>query len=376
VVFQFAVSTVLIVCTLVVFKQLSLFRNKNLGLDKENVLVIANSNRLGNDQLIFTQSVRQLKGITEASQSTGSPSEFNFADIYQTVDKDSNNTTPTEVNLSSYLTDEQFIPTLGISMAMGRNFSKDFFDSASVILNETAVRQLGWTNPIGKRLKYPGSNVTDQTFEVIGVTKDFNIGSLQTAMTPFALFHNRSQAYSLGREYILVKVAPGELDKTIARLESEWRKFVPAEPFDYHFLDSAYDALYRSEQRMGNLFSIFTALSIFVACLGLFGLSAYTAERRMKEIGVRKVLGASVHGLVALLSKDFLKLVFIATLIAFPVAYYFMDKWLENFAYRIDISWWIFGLAALLAAFIALFTMSFQAIRAALANPVNSLKTE
>ena len=180
----------------------------------------------------------------------------------------------------------------------------------------------------------------------------------------------------MGSSYVSVRVKPGNISENLNQLESKWKNFAPNTPFDYSFLDNEFDALYRSEKRMGTVFGIFTILSIFVACLGLFGLAAYTAERRTKEIGVRKVLGASVQNLVALLSKDFIKLVVVATVIAFPIAWWSMNKWLEDFAYRITIGWWMFMLAGVIALLIALFTVSFQAIKASVANPVKSLRTE
>jgi len=232
---------------------------------------------------------------------------------------------------------------------------------------------IGWKDPVGKYLAYPGN---DQRFKVIAVVKDFNIESLRNIIAPFALFHISSQTYGPNADYISVRLQPGNMNDYLHELESNWKNFAPATPFDYSFLDEEFDALYRSEQRMGTVFSIFTFLSIFVACLGLFGLSVYTAERRTKEIGVRKVLGASVQSIVTLLSKDFLKLVFISAIVAFPLAWLAMNKWLEDFAYRIAIEWTVFVFAAFAALLIALLTISFQAIKAAIANPVKSLRTE
>ena len=373
VVFQFTISTILIIGTLVVFKQLNFFRNTNMGLDKENVLVIANSNRLGNSEESFRQTISQLPGVSNASIANSIPTGNLFGDSY-IPDQNGEQDVVKDVNLASFMIDYDFIPTLKIQVLKGRNFSRDFSDSLSVILNEEAAKQIGWKDPVGKRIQYPGGN--NEWYTVIGIAKDFNVQSLQTALIPFALFHASSKSYDLGSSFLMVRINPGEINNIVSKIESNWKAFVPGEPFDYNFLDASFEALYRSEQRMGSIFGIFTALSLFIACLGLFGLSAYIAERRIKEIGVRKVLGASVGGVVTLLSKDFLKLTLVATLIAFPVAWWWMNKWLEDFAYRININWTVFIIAGFCTLLIALLTVSFQAIKAALTNPVKSLRTE
>jgi putative ABC transport system permease protein len=212
---------------------------------------------------------------------------------------------------------------------------------------------------------------------VIGVVKDFNVQSIRNTVAPFALFHNSSKTYGLGTSYIVVKTTDGKnLPNTLQQLEAKWKAFAPIVPFEYSFLDKNFEALYDSEKRLGEVFSIFTFLSIIVGCLGLFGLSIYTAERRTKEIGIRKVLGASVQNLIGLLSKEFIRLVIIAIIVAFPIGWWAMNGWLKDFAYQVKISWWVFALAGLGAMLIALLTVSFQAIKSALANPVKSLRTE
>jgi putative ABC transport system permease protein len=373
VVFQFIISTIMIVGTLVVLKQLRFFRNTDLGFNKENVLVISSTNRLGQSEESFRQAIRQMPGIVNAGITTSIPSGSAFGDSYVPQPEESQGAS-NEINLNSFMVDESFVPTLNIRVLKGRNFSREFSDSASVILNEEAVKQIGWKDPIGKWLDYPGGD--NVRFKVIGVVKNFNIESLQAAILPFALFHTSSKTYDAGVSNIVAKVQTPDLPHVIDQVESKWKSFVSAEPFDYNFLDAEFDAQYRSEKRLGSIFSIFAGLSIFIACLGLFGLSAFMAERRTKEIGVRKVLGASVQNVVLLLSKDFLKLTIVAVFIAFPVAWYFMNKWLEDFAYRVNITWTIFLVAGLSTLLITVITISFQAINAAVANPVKSLRTE
>jgi putative ABC transport system permease protein len=233
---------------------------------------------------------------------------------------------------------------------------------------------MGWKDAIGQYMIYPGNE--NQRFQIIGIVKDFNFESLRSTITPFALFHPSSKTYGLGTSYMMVRIKPGKTLEALETINAKWKSFAPATPFDHSFLDEEFESLYRADAKMGQVFGLFTLLSIFVACLGLFGLSAYTAERRIKEIGLRKVLGASVHGLAGLLSRDFLKLVLVAVCIAFPIAWMTMDNWLQVFAYRIKIEWWVFALAGIGALAIALVTVSFQAIKAAMGNPVNSLRTE
>ena len=374
VIFQFTISTILIICTVIVFKQLQYTQTKDLGLNKENVLVIANTNRLGNSEKTFRDELLKTHEIADAAISTSIPTGYEFTDGYVPEPSGKKERLPKNISLTSFIVDENFIPTLQIKMLEGRNFSREFSDSASVILNEAAVKQIGWKEPLGQYMQYPGGD--NQRFRVIGIVKDFNIESLRSTVVPFALFHTSSKTYDMGNSYISARVKAGKISAAINKLQKQWKSFAPDTPFEYSFLDEEFGALYRSEQRMSVVFSLFTALSIFVACLGLFGLAAYTAERRRKEIGIRKVLGASVQSVVAMLSGEFVKMVLIATLIAFPVAWWAMTKWLEDFAYRINISWWMFVIAGITAVVIALITVSFQAIKAAVANPVKSLRTE
>jgi putative ABC transport system permease protein len=373
VVFQFTISIALIVCTVIVFEQLKYTQSKDLGLNKENVLIIANTKRLGNVEETFRQELTKLNGVINASASTGIPTKNGFEDTYKPEETGTDKPLRKEIDLSSFMVDGDFIPTLSMQLLQGRNFSKAFNDSPSVIINETAAKQIGWKDAVGKYLAYPGN---DQRFKVIGVVKDFNFLSLHDLVQPFALFNAASKTYHTNSSFISVRLQPGNINKYLSGIEDKWKSFAPDIPFDYSFMDEEFDALYRSEHRMGAVFSVFTCLSIFVACLGLFGLSVFTAECRKKEISVRKVLGASAPGIVQMLSKDFIKLVAIAFVLAAPLAWWAMNNWLQSFAYRINISWWVFALAGLGAVFIALIAVGFQAIKAAIANPVESLRTE
>jgi putative ABC transport system permease protein len=373
VVLQFGVSIALIICTLIVFKQLKYTQEKNLGLNKENVVVLSYTKRLGNQEGAFRQELVKQRYVIDASISSSIPTKGNFGDDYAPEQTETDSPLIKSLGLSSFMIDDDFIPTLGMQVLQGRGFSREFSDSASVILNETAAEMIGWKNATGKYLDYPGNS---QRFKVIGVVKDFNVTSFRESIEPFALFHTSSNTYNLKTSYISVRLAAGDVNDHLRRMEKVWKSFAPDTPFDYTFLDNDFNALYRSEQRMGAVFGIFTFLSIFVACLGLFGLSVFTAERRKKEIGVRKVLGASIQGIVALLSIDFLRLVLLSAVIAFPIAWLSMHQWLKDFAYRAPVGWSVFLVAGSSAVIIALLTIGFQAIKAAVANPANSLRTE
>ena len=373
VVFQFTISTALIVCTIIVYQQLQYTRNVNLGFTKENTIIISNSNRLGNNEQLFKEEITQYPEIESSCIASSIPTKNWFGDLYQ-PEADGEQQVAKDVMLASFLADEHFVPTLKMQIVKGRNFSKVFNDSSSVIINETAARDLGWNDPIGKFMTYPGNG--NQRFQVVGVVKDFNFESLRNVILPFALFHKTSNTYNVGTSYIVARIKPGQTQMVLDKLSNKWKTFSADTPFDYSFLDEEFNSLYKSDAKTGSVFGLFTALSIFVACLGLFGLAAFTAERRIKEIGVRKVLGASIHGLAGLLSKDFIKLVFLAALIAFPIAWWVMNNWLSVFAYRIKIEWWVFALSGAAAIIIALATVSFQAVKAATMNPVKSLRTE
>ncbi len=271
--------------------------------------------------------------------------------------------------------DEDYIPTLGMELVAGRNFSPNMAtDSNAIIINETAARKLGFENPVGQKIYGDNANFNPEegmpVQTIIGVVKDFHFESLRQNIGAVSFWLDPYPGN------IVLKVDTDNLPDLIAGIERTWKTFAPDQPFAYRFMDESFDQVYRSERRISSLFSIFSGLSIFIACLGLFGLAAFATERRTKEIGIRKVLGASTANLVALLSKDFLKLVLIALIIAIPIAWYAMNGWLQDFAYAVEIDWWVFVIAGVLAILIAFLTVSFQSVKAALANPINSLKNE
>ncbi|QJD78653.1 ABC transporter permease [Spirosoma rhododendri] len=369
VVVQFFISIILTIGTTVVYQQLNYIQHKKLGYTKEQVLVLPDAWQLGQKATVFRDQILRDPRVANASMSGYLPAGPSNTNNYL-MHPGSN---PTQlIKAIRYDVDYAYIPTLGMQLAAGRNFSKAYgTDSSGVILNETAARILGWDgNAIGKTIGHTESDDTQKTYTVIGVVKDFHFRSLHEAIAPLVM------ALTPDQGTLIVKVKTDDVAGLLASLKTEWENLATDTPFTYSFLDRRYNETYLAEQKTGRILGIFAGLTIFVACLGLFGLAAFTAEQRTKEIGVRKVLGASVVSIITLLSRDFVKLVLIAIVIASPVAYYAMNRWLSNFAYRIDISWWVFVLAGLLAVSIALLTVSFQSIRAALVNPVKSLRSE
>ena len=365
VVFQFFISITLIICTLLVYEQLEYTRTKNLGFEKENVVVIEGLSPLSEGvQNTFKQALTRQSQVVGASISNNVPPGVSNTSVYRKKGTDQ------DFLVSSYGVDHEHLATMEIEILQGRNFSRDFpTDTAALLLNEAAVKEFGFQNPLNERIQYFGSGEM-QDFTVVGVFKDFNYETLRSEIKPLALFlSSRGSAVS-------VRILPGGVSATVRSLEQIWNEYSPGEPFRYHFLDESYDALFRSEQRLGKVFSIFTGLAILVACLGLMGLAAFMAEQRTKEIGIRKVLGASVPGVVVLLSKDFTRLVIISFVIAIPVAYIIIDKWLEGFAFHISIGPGVFIMAGVAALLVAWLTVSWQSIKAAAADPVRSLRSE
>jgi putative ABC transport system permease protein len=282
------------------------------------------------------------------------------------------------LTVKTMVMDDDYTEAIGFTLSEGRSFSKNTQDSLSILLNEVAVKTIGLKDPVGQKLRHTEADdsgkLVTREFTVIGVTKDFHFQSLRDKITPLAILSN--ERFRGNNEYFAVRLKGGEIPTTIKQIENTWKKFVQQYPFQYTFLDEDMKTQYAEEQRSGKLFAVFSGLAIIIACVGLFGLSAYTASLRKKEIGIRKVLGASVGGVVTLLSKEFTKLVIIAFIIATPISWWMMSTWLQGFAYRTSLGVGVFILAGLVALLIAWLTVSYQSIKAAIANPVKSLRSE
>ncbi len=372
VIIQFAISIVLIITTAIVFQQLHYMQKKSLGFDKEHIVVIPYNNALNDKYEAFRSELLSNVNFKNSARTSRIPTGRLLDDMGAYV-LSGDSMKPANTDIKFVSVDYDFIPTYGIQMAAGRNFSREYStDTLSFVLNESAVKALGWKMPqdaVGKDFKYGNTKG-----HVIGVIKDFHFESMHQSIVPLVLEMFPPSRYYFNN--LSVKFSGNNLAASLSYLENTWKKFLPEIPYQYTFLDENFDKLYEAEQRQGNIFTIFACIAIFIACLGLFGLSAFAISQRIKEIGIRKVLGADVSTIVALLSKDFLKLVGLSAIVAFPVAWYFMNNWLRDFAYRISMPWWIFIIAGIVAALIALITISFQAIKAAVANPVKSLRTE
>lgn len=371
VVFQFSISVFLIVGTLVVFQQLKFIQGKDLGYTKDQVLVIDDVYATGNQAKSFKEDVLQLGQVENATLSGFLPTPSNRSDSSYFVDGviDQDNA----VQLQQWKVDYDYIKTLDLEIIAGRDFDRNKrTDSLGMIINEAAVATLGVApeKALGMRVSSDVGVDNPRFYTIIGVVKNFHFKSLRENVGALSLtIGNYSNAMA-------VKLHAGDVANTIAKIEEKWKKVAPGQPFNYYFMEDSFNHTYEAEQRLGKIFTIFTTLSILIACLGLFGLAAFNAEKRSKEIGVRKVLGASVSQITYKLSIDFLKLVGIAILVSLPLAWYVMNKWLEDFTYRIEIGWGIFALAATLAVVISIITVSYQSIKAALANPIKSLRTE
>ena len=370
VVVQFSISIILIISTAIVFQQLKYMQKKNLGYDKDYIVTLRNNPLLNNSYEGFRRELLQNPNIKEAGRSSRIPTGrlLNSRDALIQV---GNSMAPANTGFKFVAADHDFVPTYGIKIVAGRNFSRDFgTDTASFIINEAGLASLGLKNAndlLGRPFKYGRTNG-----KVIGIMKDMHFESLHQKIVPLLLEHPASPNYGT----ISIKLNGKNIPSALSYIEKVWKKYLPEVPYQYTFLDERFNQLYEAELKQGTIFTIFAFIAIFIACLGLFGLSAFTITQRVKEIGIRKVLGATTGNIVSLLSGDFLTLVIVAAIIAFPIAWYTMHKWLQDFAYRINIPWWIFIVAGILAAMIAFITISFQAIKAALSNPVKNLRTE
>jgi putative ABC transport system permease protein len=368
VVFQFGISVLLIISVVVIMKQMSYIKNTDLGFDKEQSMIVGlDNNDISQHKQQFKNELLNIRGVKDVSLMSGEPGGFH--DSYG-FEAEAN---PNETYLfNTEFTDFDFVKTLNLKIIAGRDFSEKFGTDSTdaVLINRTAATKLGYTpeQAIGKWVR----NTTRDSLKrrIVGVVEDYHYVSLKDPIGPLVISPGRD------RRQALIKLRTNNLSSTINDIKKAYAAAAPSYPFEYNFLDEHFDRLYRTESRQQSVLSIFSIIAIFIACLGLFGLASYTAVKRTKEIGVRKVLGSSVHNIVLLLSKDLLKPVLAGTLIAMPVGYYAMNKWLQGFAYRINFHWWMFAIAIVVAVSIALLTVGLQAIKAALANPVKSLRTE
>ena len=374
IVFQFAISVFLIVSTFIVQQQLYFIQHVKLGYDRDHVIVLPLDDKMMNNLAVIKQQFRQNPDVLSVSACSNTPVQggggFSMRSALMPDDK--------QMAVFADRVDEDYVTTVGLQIIAGKNFtSQDMKDASNddyqkniyhFILNESAAKQLGWTaqEAIGKKM-FLGN---ERPGIVAGVVKDFHFESLHTPIKPFVLFPET------WKRQLLVKVSGAHLQQTISHLESSWKTLVPYRPFEFHFLDEDYNKLYSSERRLGTIMDLFAGIAIVLACLGLFGLSAYTVQQRFKEIGIRKVLGGSVSNIVVTLSRDFILLTGIAIFIAIPAAWWASAKWLQSFSYRTSVTWNVFVIAALATILLAIITVSFQAIKAAMANPVKSLRTE
>ncbi|HCW08674.1 MAG TPA: ABC transporter permease [Cytophagales bacterium] len=369
VVTQFALSIFMLISTLIVFDQLQFLREKDLGFNKENVVRLnLNNHALREKGEAFAEQLRKLPNVLSVGKADASPGEGIGKLLLKVEDADGK---MVDRGVDLYSADYDFIQTLKMNIVTGRNFSKDNpSDSAYAILaNESMVKRMGWKDPIGKKFAGGGGRFEKR---VVGIIKDYNQNSLYDEIEPLIIILQKEV------NYIFVRLAPGDLHTSIATLEKEWKATFPNNPFEYTFLDEDLNSQYKADEKRSQIFTAFSGLTILIACLGLLGLAAYTTEQRTKEIGVRKVIGASVNNLVLFVSKDFFLLVIMGTLLAYPAAWYFTNRWLQNFAFRIELDneWSTFILSALIALAITFFTVGYHVVRAALANPVNSLRDE
>jgi putative ABC transport system permease protein len=370
VIFQFAASIILIISTFMVQRQLHYVQNKKLGFDKEQVLILDNAYLLRDQAEALRDAMLVYPQVSRGTISgyLPIPSNRNQSAVFPEGERDSAQAT----SFQNWTVDYDYIDTLGMTIVEGRNFSREFStDTDAAIVNQAVLKQFGWLDINNHRLGRIMNQKGDvKLYNVIGVVEDFHYESLRSTIGPLVMFLGDS------RGLMSFRIETEDISRTVGLLESKWKEFLPHQPFEYMFLDARFNELYRTEQQIGRIFGVFATLAIVIGCLGLFGLAAFTAEQRTKEIGIRKVLGASAPGIIRLLLKEFVILVGISNLVAWPIAYLVMRRWLQDFAYRTSLGLGVFLLAGVLTLLIALFTVSFQAVKAALAEPIRSLRYE
>ena len=368
VIVQFSISIILIIGLFTLYKQMKYIQTRSLGFDKENVVILpVRSQQIALNYEAFRNEVLQHPKIISASASSEVPADTHYSNsYYKRLDSDE------PISLYLFFSDYDYVETYQMEVVAGRAFSRDFSTDTerTIILNESAAKRFGWTpeEAVGKKLEGPYS---ESAAQVIGVVRNFNYKSLRREVEPMTIL--------LDPEYIRaisIRIAPGDIERTLTVIQEKWQKAFPGEQFEYSFLDNRINRLYASEKKLQKIFVIFSSLSILVACLGLLGLVSFTAELMTKEIGIRKVLGASTGSVILLLSKEFIKWIILANIVAWPLAWFMMNKWLQNFAYRANIGWFVFALAGFVTVSIAIFTFIFQTVRTACAKPVNSLRYE
>lgn len=368
VVTQFSISVFLIIGTIIIMNQMNYVKNKELGYEQEQTVIIPiNNGDIYNQRLTFKNELQNRSSIASVSLASGEPGGFFDQHTFEAEGRNG------QIWKSrTEFADFEYVKTLGLKIIAGRDFSGKYStdSSGAVLINRTAAAMLGFTpeEAIGKWVK---NTVRDNSRRrIVGVVEDFNFLSLKDNMDALVISTNEDSRVAI------IKVKPGNIHSAIAMIEDTYNKVAPGYPFEYSFLDQKFEQLYKTDLRQQTILIVFSALAIFIACLGLFGLASFTTAKRIKEIGVRKVLGSSTQGIVILLSKDLLKPVLLASIIAMPAGYYAMNIWLQNFAYRIPLHWWVFVLASAITIAIALFTVGVKALKAGLANPAESLRTE
>jgi putative ABC transport system permease protein len=374
VVFQFGITIFMLVSTLIVFNQLQYMRNKDLGFAKERVLRLhLNERELSNNAQALINKLRQLKEVSAVGMANSSPGEGIGKNLLKVEDNEGK---MTDRGVDLFGADYDFVKTMGMQIVNGRDFSRDVASDTSyaVLVNESMVKRMSWTDPIGKKFVFQqaGPNGTDLERKVVGVIKDYHQNSLYDQIEPLMIF------FSKRNRYVFIQTAEGDVRNSLAAVEKVWKEINPGFSFEYNFLDQDFNSQYKADEKRSQIFTTFSVLTIVIACLGLLGLAAFTTEQRTKEIGVRKVIGASIQSLVLLVSREFFILVGIGMVLAIPVSWYFTDNWLQNFAYRINLAaeWPTFAASAFMAFAITLLTVGYHVVRAAMANPVKSLRDE